>query len=328
MEKIIRAYIEKKKLWELVGFEKNYKISFLAQGEYNKNYLLSAGASKYVFRVNFGSQIEVANQVEYEFMTLKSLQHTGVVPKVFFVDSSQKDMERGLLVMEYLEGRPLEYQKDLEKAAVIFSKIHATSFDEKKHKDFIIEKNLFSDRIKEAKGLLKNVWSSSFFPKEVKKIFEKFFQYLEKNVSAEKYFQTSDLSINNTEVNSHNFIIGEKNHYLIDWEKAVFSDVCQDLCHFLAPTTTLWKADYFLSRGEQEDFIKCYCKQSGLSFLSIQEKINLYNPYLYLRALSWCAFAYIEYQAKRELTNQDTYRKIEQYLEVGFLKKILQNWIT
>ena len=329
MQQEIKNYIAKKKLWDFFPLEKNYKIYFLAQGEYNKNYVLEDKKKKYVFRINFGSQISVPSQIDYEFMTLETLTNSSVTPKIFFVDGSKKILNNGVLVMEYLQGRPLNYSNDLEKAAKIFAKIHSLPVDKNKQKDFIWEKNIFSDRLKEAKNLLANVWNNPSLDKEIKKIFEKLLTRLEKEKYQEKYFQQDPhYCINNTEVNSHNFIIGKKKSYLIDWEKAVISDPCQDLSHFLAPTTTLWKANYYLSSKEKELFIKCYLKNhSYFANKNIPQRLQLYNPYLYLRALSWCAFAYVDYQ-KKPITNQDTYQKIKQYLEADFLKKLLKGWLN
>lgn len=328
-KKIIQEYVVKEKLWELFPLEKNFQVSFLAQGEYNKNYILADKYHTYVFRINFGSQIVTNSQIDYEFQTLKCIQESGVTPRVFFVDGSKKNFSQGVLIMEFLEGRALDYHLDLKKAAKIFAKIHQISFDSSKHQHFILEQNIFSDRLSESKKLLQSVWQAPCLTKGVKNIFEKLLQNLEKNKKQEKYFQKHNyLCINNTEVNSHNFIIGEKNSYLVDWEKAVVSDPCQDLCHFLAPTTTLWKANYRLSQEQEKFFLHTYCEENSVfSKQEIMQKVFLYQPYLLLRALSWCAFAYVEYQGRRNLSNQDTYQKIEQYLQTEFLTQLLKDWV-
>ena len=49
----------------------------------------------------------------------------------------------------------------------------------------------------------------------------------------------------NKELNNTNFLVEEETGTvrLVDWEKPLYSDPAQDLGHFLAPTTTLWKTD-------------------------------------------------------------------------------------
>ncbi len=314
----IYSYIREGHLKEL-NLEKEFKLRFLAQGEYNKNFILEDSKNKYVFRVNSGSQIGVANQIEYEYSALKRLEVSGCTPKVHFVDGTKNYIKNGILVMDYLEGRPLEYGKDLKSAAKIFSKIHSLDLKRDDFDSFITENYIFSDRIKESNNLLKDVWGSKLIDPETKKILEKLVNYCEKNAHLERYFIENPWKvINNTEVNSHNFIIGKKN-YLIDWEKPVLSDPCQDITQFLAPTTTLWKTNTLLSTQEIEKFFKIY--ESGVGDQNIRERVRLYTPYLYLRALSWCAYAYLEYQKPgKSIKNLDTYAKIKEYLDPRFIK--------
>ena len=152
--------------------------------------------------------------------------------------------------------------------------------------------------------------------------------WAEANKYKEKYFLENRWQvINNTEVNSHNFIIGELKSYLIDWEKPVISDPCQDLTQFLADTTTLWKTEHILTSEEKDRFIERYIKGLKGKDKNIKERIELYNPYLYLRALAWCAYAYLEYKKDdKEIKNMDTYKKIQQYLDIDFMRKLLKKY--
>jgi len=98
--KQIHAYIEVSNLLDQLGLTKDYQLSFLAQGEYNRNYLLQDHQQRYVLRVNYGSQITVDNQIQYEHHTLLALQNSGVTPQPYFVDGSyqhlpQLDYSRG-----------------------------------------------------------------------------------------------------------------------------------------------------------------------------------------------------------------------------------------
>lgn len=328
-EKLIKEiyeYIETSSLKKELHLENNFTLSFLAQGEYNKNYILQDNKNKYVFRLNTGSQIGVSNQIEYEYRALKRLEESGYTPKVHFVDGSLKKLDSGILIMDFLEGRPLEYNLDLKKAGEIFSGIHSLKIKENDFNYLITENYIFSDRIKEGKNLLKDIWDSPLIPKEIKVFFEKFLNWCENNASKERFFiEDPWKAINNTEVNSHNFIIGDERSYLIDWEKPVISDPCQDITQFLAPTTTLWRTDTILSQEEINMFYKVY--EKNFPNKNIRERVNMYTPYLYLRALSWCAFAYLEYQnPNKDIKNPETYEKIKSYLDVNFMNNLLKDW--
>lgn len=325
----IKEYILHKEIYNIIPLDRNFTVAFLAQGEYNINFTISSAKGKYVFRVNTGSQLELDNQISYEFNALKVLEISSVTPKVYYVDDSKEFFKYGILIMEFLEGKPLKYKSDLDKAADIFSRIHLIDVSNENCSNFIVEESIFSDRVKEGTRLLKDFFPSNKVSKDLKDFFYSYLNWCERNIHRERFFiENKWRVINNTEVNSHNFIIGSKNHYLIDWEKPVISDPCQDLTQFLAPTTTLWKTDYLITKEEREAFFKTYSSKIGRNIEDVKHRVELYSPYLLLRALSWCAYAFIEYQREdKEIKNMDTFSKIKQYLEVDFMKNLLKGYM-
>ncbi|MBU5226592.1 phosphotransferase [Clostridium senegalense] len=323
----IKNYLNINNLYSNFGLDKNFKVKFLAQGEYNINYILYDKTLKLVFRINTDSQLRLNNQIEYEFNALKLLEGSNVTPKPIYVDGSRKNFPFGILIMEFLKGKPLNYSTDLIKASNIFSKIHTLKVP--KNHGLIIENNILQDRIKEGNWLLESFFKSDIPDMKIKNFFEKYINWCEDNLHLEKYFiENPILSINNTEVNSHNFIIGDEN-YLIDWEKPVLSHPCQDLTQFLADTTTLWRSNYIISDINKDDFLKEYCNKSGFKYKNIKESINIYNPYLYLRALSWCAMAFVKYQSEDKLIkNEEIFLKIKSYLDIDFISKLLKPYFS
>ena len=323
LQKQIKEYIDDHQSLKHLNLNRNTEVRFLAQGEYNINFVLDSSTQKYVFRVNTGSQMENENQIKYEYDSIKFLEPSGVTPKVFFVDDSLSFFQYGILIMEFLEGEPLQYEKDLSKAATIFSRIHSLEVKQN-HTHFKVENHIFSDRIKEGERLLANVWESPHVSREIKKFFDQFLGWAKANRSKEQYFINEPwLVVNNTEVNSHNFIIGKEKSYLIDWEKPVISDPTQDLTQFMAPTTTSWKTDYLLSEEEKELFFQTYIEGLQGKDQNIRERVHLYTPYLYLRALTWCAHAFVEYHdPNKQIKNMDTFEKIKTFLQIDFMKKL------
>ena len=321
--KQIKEYMHDHQSLKHLNLNRNTEVRFLAQGEYNINFVLDSSTQKYVFRVNTGSQMENENQIKYEFDSIKFLEPSGVTPKVFFVDDSLSFFQYGILIMEFLEGEPLQYEKDLSKAATIFSRIHSLDVKQN-HTHFKVEDHIFSDRIKEGERLLANVWESPHVSREIKSFFDQFLGWAKANRSKEQYFiDESWHVVNNTEVNSHNFIIGKEQSYLIDWEKPVISDPAQDLTQFMAPTTTAWKTDYLLSEEEKELFFQTYIEGLKGEDQNIRERVQLYTPYLYLRALTWCAYAFVEYHdPNKQIKNMDTFEKIKTFLQIDFMKKL------
>lgn len=308
----------------------------LAQGEYHINYLFRhpATGKKLVLRVNTGSQMHLEHQIEYEYHALELLRHSQRTPAPLFVDGSRKKLDYGVMVMEFLEGRPLDYRTDLKSAAECLSDIHSVPVEGKR---------IVKDGVETVNGLIRpknplqaildecNEMAEVYFQSEhgnawKKKQIERMLAAGQKKADALKDYNGYCCCIN-TELNSGNFLINGEGRpgYLIDWEKPLYGDPVQDLGHFLAPTTTFWKTDVILTKEQMEDFIMDYKKavRGRFDAEGLEERLNLFLPVTCLRGITWCAMAWVRYQEPGKLIrNEDTFRKIKAYLEEDFLKGI------
>ena len=329
----IVEYLNNSGWLEQLGCRSSHDISFLASGEYNENWLISAlpthasnpasSCQRYfVFRINHGSQLGLAGkQISYEFSILDALKNSGVTPVPHFEDATagKKDaaFDCGVLLMEYLPGTPLEYTKDIHHAAHIFASVHTQPLPA--DNTFIRQADPVADIVSESQELLARF---ADHPKtNVRCTLEKYAEKISK--IGEQYssaFMSEQQHIVNTEVNSGNFIINrEKNTaHLVDWEKAVVSSRYQDLGHFLAPVTTLWKTDFLATPEHKRNFLTHYKKQSGIQ-QTLEELTTLttvLEKTIILRGLSWCYMAWYEYtQQNRSIKNNDTFATIERYLD-------------
>ncbi len=327
----------------------HYKIdvSELANGEYNYNYKLDLKI-KYddklicesaVLRINYGSQMHLKNQIEYEYRALEYLKNTGLTPIPIFLDCSKELLEKEFLVMDFIKGRSFEYEKDLAYGAICLAQIHKYKSDYKC--DFIEPENPFAAIIDECKDMYSKYEASRFFDsnidKRIKVIFNSAKVKLEESVSFEK----AELTLINTELNSSNFIINDKKCYLLDWEKPIIGEKEQDLGHFLAPTTTFWKTNVILSKKEIDNFINVYYNiyynegdnityefKSDNFYLKFKEKVYKYIIFNCLRGLTWCAMAWVEYNdSEKSLINEFTFNKLREYLKPDFIDNIIENFI-
>ncbi|UCF99181.1 MAG: aminoglycoside phosphotransferase family protein [Spirochaetaceae bacterium] len=303
----IRHYLDSGRRTEAVE-----RVEFLAAGEYNENYLVYTRSGRYVFRINHGSQLDLDNQIEYEYEVLKAVEPSGVTPRIFFVDVDTDGLGNGVLLMEYLEGRPLDYPIDIQRAAEVFARVHSLPAAE----GLIVQNNPIEAIAEESYGLINRFPDHPLIGEKVHLL-----RYHEKiGILAENtcdLFSNEALCIVNTEVNSRNFIVQPERTFLVDWEKAVVSYRYQDLGHFLVPTTTLWKSDYVYSEEEKLEFIQYYAQslRLNLDVKELFEKTKILERTILLRALSWCFMAYYEYtQTGRTLRNEDTFGKIRDYL--------------
>ena len=288
-------------------------VSFLAAGEYNANYLVKGENARFVLRINHGSQLGLGqNQIAYEYNVLQALSASGVTPRPIACHPHPEPLGGGALLMSYLPGKALVYRRDLDRAAHIFARIHTVPVPE----GLLVQADPIVDIARESQGLF-NRFSDHPLKKEQRQIRAYHDTILELADQTRTLFAGEDLCLVNTEVNSGNFLVSDAGAYLVDWEKAVESCRYQDLGHFMAPTTTLWKSDTILTPNEKKRFLAAYhqeaCPDMGIDELILKTRVM--EKTILLRALSWCFMAWYEYtQTDRPLQNPDTFVKIKQYL--------------
>lgn len=299
------------------------EFSVLGQGEYNLNYVFTHPVTEQrcVLRINTGSQMHLSNQIGYEYAALQALAPSGRTPKPVCCYP-----DRGMLVMEWLPGRALDYRTDLDIAARILADIHCTP-------------------VPENCTLLRPGHPAKAIYDECLEMVQHYFDWenadpavcdllrqLIDEIGKLPLRTDSDapLCMVNTELNSGNFLIDGENSHLVDWEKPLLSEPTQDLGHFLVPTTTFWKTDVILTPAEVKDFTKKYIAAVAgrMDCSSLATRLPLYFTVTCLRGVTWCAMAYREYcQPGRELRNEDTFAKIKAYLEPAFLQNLLDNYV-
>ncbi|MGM0394836.1 MAG: phosphotransferase family protein [Thermodesulfobacteriota bacterium] len=288
-------------------------VTFLAAGEYNANYRIDCEDGPYVLRINHGSQLGLGDdQIAYEYQVLTALANSGVTPKPLACHPRPDPLGGGALLMEFVPGRPLDYSRDLEKAAHVFARVHTVPVPD----SLIVQADPVTAIAQESHGLLHR-FADHPLKKEQEQILSYYDTVLSLAETARPLFESEPLCLVNTEVNSGNFLISPDRACLVDWEKAVVSCRYQDLGHFMVPTTTLWKTDTVLSREDRHLFLACYHQQAcpDIPLDEVMEKSRVMEKTILLRALSWCFMAWYEYtQTDRPIQNPDTFVKIQQYL--------------
>ena len=248
--------------------------------------------------------------------------------------------DKGILLMDFLEGRALRYETDLAFAGQILADIHCTRYEREKDQGelrLLSPENPLYAMLSESASLLRSYALSPFLEEEIYKRVPTLWR---KGADLEKKYAKTlfvkDFCIINTELNSGNFLIQdeEKNFeekpetdissHLIDWEKPLYAHFAQDLGHFLAPTTSFWKTDCILYEKDRDLFFHAYKEALAgrRNFSGIEEKTELFILFNCIRGLSWCAYAYAEYQKGRDIQNEDTFCKIKEYLTDPFLSSV------
>lgn len=329
----LRDYLEQSSLKDVLEIPKEERVvcKELAQGEYNINYVFQHPVTKkkMVLRVNTGSQMHLFNQIQYEFDALEFLKESGRTPRPFYVDASKKLLDYGVMVMEFLEGRSLNYKTDLSLGAECLADIHSLPI--LGHKGFLSPPNPLQAILDECHTMVQTYYNSPLGNIKIKKQIEKMLKYGEEKLVSEGVYTGYHCCIN-TELNSGNFLINGygKSNYLVDWEKPLLGNPVQDLGHFLAPTTTFWKTDIILSQKEIDEFVQAYLIAVDGRFLieNLKDQLELFISITCLRGITWCAMAWVQYQEPgRLIRNQNTFHKLEAYLDEDFLVHIERQYL-
>jgi len=335
LQPLVQTYLDRPDRRAAVGFPPDtpLQVSVLAQGEYNLNYLVTAGDHRVVARINTGTQIAEGDQIGYEYRALRFLQPSGIAPAPYFLENSGAEIPHGFLVEEYLPGTPLDYATGVGLAARTIAALH--TLPTAGHPDFLVVPDPLTGSWQEAKGFLDVFFATADADATVKRIFTRVLAALAETAERDqRRFRPAERVIIHTDVQAHNFIVGDPSApraRLVDWEKPMLDDGSYDLCHFLTPTSTLWKMEYVLTSAQRAEFLDAYATAVGDHHAGrdLTGRVEARMPFVYLRATGWCAMAWVEYtRPGRLLRNESTFAKVVEYLVPEFLIDLFRPYVA
>ncbi len=294
----------------------------LAQGEYHKNYVFRhpISSERMVLRVNYGSQMHLAHQIEYEYQALQALARSGRTPVPLYVDGSRTVFPQGILVMKYLPGRPLDYGRDMEEAARALADVHSTPVADPSF--LVTEPSPIRGILKECREMFSRYQCSPYKDAGTEARIIRMLGEADRR-AADLTDGTWQSVLINTELNNRNFIVdGQGKVSVIDWEKPLWGDPAQDLGHMLAPTTSFWKTDRILGFREADQFADQYIEavNGRVRLGRFRERLRIFLQVTCMRGITWCAMAWDEYMRPgRALRNEETFEKLKAYLSDDFL---------
>jgi aminoglycoside phosphotransferase (APT) family kinase protein len=307
MDELIRSF-----LLDQGWVDAEPQVRFLAAGEYNRNFLVESGGRRLVFRINHGSQLGLADQIGYEYNVLRCVAPSGVTPRPLCVHAGPEPFGGGVMLMEWLPGDPLDYGRDLERASVVFARIHALP----PCPGLLTQADPVAAIAAESLALIER-YPGHALTRQRAILLDYHRRIVRLGEDNRARFAADHPCVVNTEVNSGNFLISPGRACLVDWEKAVVSSRHQDLGHFLAPTTTLWRTETVLAPERKAAFLRAYhaALPDAPPFDEMAGLCAVMERAVVLRGLSWCFMAYHEYEhAGRTLTSELTREKIRLYM--------------
>jgi hypothetical protein len=332
----IRRYISSNaELQKALNLEdkNSFTCEMLAQGEHNMNFLIIANKGllfeqKYVFRVNFSSQLNLDNQIEYEYNALSALYKSCRTALPIYVDNSCKLLDKGILVQEFLQGEWMDFEKpqDVTECAHILADIHSVC---PPAHGILKPGDPLQDQFNECMGFFKAYEKSALTDDMVMKRTQQMIKQTKQKLSNSRFVEEDASHIINTEAVPSHFIIlhdesgNIKQGKMVDWEKPIIAEVAQDIAYYLSPTTTIWDSEYIFKQKERDNFVEDYWKHvnSRFSTGNFEERFSAYVSSNCLRGITWSCNAWVEYHdPARQLKNEKTFNKLKIYLSKDYLE--------
>ncbi len=233
-----------------------------------------------------------------------------LLPQPYFVDASLTHLPHGVLGMAYCPGDFLDYQRDLGPAARLMARYHQLAVPEAQN-HLRREEYPLTQTYDHCRQMAEVYLNSDLASPELSTYLREVLDWAEDARHREEYFLRDPWQcLINTEVNNTNWIVDRSTGaiHLVDWDKPMWGDPSHDLSHFRVPTTTLWKTDYRLSPEDIEQLMTAYKNAITDSHLrdTIEERTRLRDPFNCLRAITWSAMAWVQYQRDEHLVKTKT----------------------
>ena len=301
----------------------------LKQGEHNANFTFTHPRTrqKLVLRVNYISQLELDDQVGYEYRALRFLEPSGRVPRARYLDSSKQLDGHGALVVDFHEGRYPVFKSadDMARVAAMLADVHAVPVGA----DCPLQRpgDPLRAQYEECAGYFATYRASALANPAVCKTIGNMLDLAERALDA-PYDPADSAHVQNTEaVSDHFLLLGDgADDHMVDWEKPIVGEVAQDVAYFLSPTTTIWTSGekHVFSPREREAFVDAYWSAVDNRFEMgrFEQRFDAYVKTNCMRGITWSANAWVEYHdPARPLKNPETFELLKMYLSPEFLEQ-------
>lgn len=306
----------------------------LGQGEHNANFWFSHPDSerRVVLRLNYASQLGLADQASYEFSALRELKPSGRTPAPLFLDDSKSIIGRGVIAMEFCEGGHLDYKRegDVREAAAMLADVHAVRPSASCR--LLRPTDPLRAQFDEDVRLLSAYRSSAIAEERVVRRVERMLARAARSLDTP--FDSADAChILNTEAIAAHFLIPQNGGRgrMVDWEKPIVGEVAQDVAYFLSPTTTIWDVDFLFPIADRKRFVEAYWEAVDGRFPrgGFDARFEAYTMTNCLRGITWSAAALVDYaDPNRPLKNEKTSAVLGRYVSEEFLDYVEESFFS
>lgn len=243
----------------------------LGVGEGNVNYVFHIKNKKFICRINIDAG--VPNKAVIEYNTLKNIEKLKIAPKVFYLHNKAKDFPLGLIILEFINGKPWRMKKrdysksEIKQLARLLAELHTSRIANHKPQDYS-----FDHYVNEGDKFIRAIDKCTFKKhatglNPIRKSIIAFTPKVEKH----------EFALIHGDVCPQNIISAKTGLKLIDWESLRVSDPAQDISNILI--------DVGLKGKNLELFLKEYHKirkdQAILKRAKVYAVLKIYNYFLW-----------------------------------------------
>jgi len=274
--------------------------------------ILAHGEANIVFKLNQTTLVRVAvnspNQrfegdvwrmTHLEHVVLDYLKQTNIGHQLQAAKlTPTKDLPYTFLMTNYLEGGPLDYSRNhLQKCAHTLAQLHRLPETTGYEVDRLLPTVPFIKQpltlfYHEAKDYAQPYFDSPHAEPEIVEMLHALLDKARSQLKAEPLLETHAYRcLVHSDHTYDNWVINDRQAYLIDWEWAEISSPAGDLGHFLSPVTIRRRQNYRLPSEDRAFFLQCYYDALEDADLSARIELHfaVFGVYPAVRSLCWTA---------------------------------------
>lgn len=274
--------------------------------------LLAHGEANLIFRLNQDRLVRVAvntpnkrfggnfSQItRFEQAILHYLRGAGIGHELYDAQTEPTDIfPYTFLITNYLEGRSLNYSRaDLQKAATTLARLHRLALNPNYDPAALMPTVQRVDApltvfYQEATEYAQPYLHSSEAEPEVVEMIHTALEKAKARLSAERLLiDDPHVCLVHGDHTYENWVVGDNQAFLVDWEWAEMGSPAGDLGHFLSPVTVRRCQDYRLPECDRSFFLNCYYDALEDADLArrIERHFAAFGPFPALRSFCWTA---------------------------------------
>ncbi len=272
---LVAAYCHRPAVRHALGLDAlaRLRAAPLARSARSWHYLVESDSGRrWVARLSVGSYLGLssAKQTAYTALAQRLVEPLRVAPEVCFVDATLYDLPFGLIIMQHLAGRPLDYTSAADRAAAarVLARVHALPLPADHQLQSLPAPLTFA--LRDGAAILAAYTASAAASAATVRRLHSSLRAIEAALPAQDRFAPALI---HTDPHAHNWVITpprpalallgvpilsapQPSTFLLDWETPRVSDPAYDLAHFLAAAQ--WRAAAPLSPADRAAFLAAY----------------------------------------------------------------------